>query len=1506
MATANDAANQPGDVSASFHRHLYNLFFTTTDWTVTPDTTISADQSIHSTTSNIRNIRDENNPLLSSVVEIEFSGNGPTVSKNTLVDVLSTMALVGYVNEIQTSLGMNTVTYGTLEEAIMVYSKSSRYAPKYFFAEHTKYSHRTDPYYEYSQSDDYPRLYYDHHHFCTNPYIITPLIYHIVQGNVPRVRYLLKCGANPSLPSNIGLTPLMYAVRMGEEQIVQTLVEHPHTDVNACITLPSGGSHYMETFEDFQAHIRDDSTDGSIHEQTFIPFVVNDLPYIYRYYLPSTGSPLLFAIMMGNEQIVETLLNHPDISFFCRGYPVLHAAIWINNYDICQRIITKAVQLRINLNTMDMFGLTPFHIAIARAYSSRSLRIIELLCKNGFDVNYRDYINETPIHTVFLHYGIQKDYDPLVRNNDIGLFGSEIIKLLLNYQANPNLLYERSDLDDLYHNEASMIIRRWRYRGPPDNNNALLPNGNFPNNNNNPGIARPLPGPRRHHNHPHQQRRRRRGGRFDGGTVLPDHAEGEGRLSSFSPLHMVATLDSSWEKAALYLLQAGADIQAMDSQGRTPIHLAILSAIAYKGPSSSSFYHAQPLQSSKEDTWGIGGSSASDEYDMCFVEFLQDNLTPFFFLADNENLTKLCGNNNSSTQAPPPPPPRTLIHNHTVLSRLLHPPSLGVPANQGKSSSSIIIPSIERVKFCLRQKDEKGYLPIHYLIDNDTLSEDDEPDELGEVGNISSYECLLKVLYLFGSPLDTKLPNGYNFLQYCLINKHRYGPTVIPLLLEWNSSLVKDRTPDGKTVLHLAMEQISYRYRSIGKLSLTRLVEKCLANGIDINSGDFYSYTPLHYLIRDICVGKRIYESDRMLQTRLNETFIVSLTLLLENGANVMATDRNGNTILHQLVRSRRMNYTRLRLVFLFMTNYGCSMFQRNSKNISPLKYFSNTHDKMFQVFLEACYNKDDIHQCSLYYQYLDDNPTDINNSDSYPQKGLLSAKQLYQELCSEPGIFPFFENFNRPENLEIDNDRIVDYLVYTNNKSRSELIWELWYRWDIPLSPFMIYNVLSTMNVPSCEIYDTKTMSNRYGIRTFCEFIAVSPLKSFRVCFPFVCVLLCLSSPLILSISYRVLSLAILLLFQYVSYLMVTTGSILWTILLGIGRIMWYCSIGLVWKSNPMIEPLSTVLPILNTTTDTISNGTTLSDDTVPSVPESSYLLSTMFMFMVGTVKYIGQSIFNSIVWIILSVYSIFLKSWGILSPDISNDYLVGPSLTSSFFRNQTWNYYYPAVTSNLMRAVRFSNHAEFYSMFINRTQDLRNDLYHALLPKTTAMNFTSSDPVDYNNNNGYRVHNYTVDDHTSMDILLNLMPISPLEPYANASPLRIYYALHYNDILLLTTIRWIVLLIVVILWYYSSKYVGTAIKDLFETSGKETVNNFRYQFYDELLPQSIQRPLQSFCFGIGILMYYLIIGCRLFGRIMKGILRNIVPFLGKCAQGIRYTVIEIRNRTRPKYKLH
>ena len=61
------------------------------------------------------------------------------------------------------------------------------------------------------------------------------------------------------------------------------------------------------------------------------------------------------------------------------------------------------------------------------------------------------------------------------------------------------------------------------------------------------------------------------------------------------------------------------------------------------------------------------------------------------------------------------------------------------------------------------------------------------------------------------------------------------------------------------------------------------IIQKLLDHGFDINKGDFKNRPP-------ICMASRVYKKD----TKMVE-------FLLDNGADALATDSNGNTALHRI-----------------------------------------------------------------------------------------------------------------------------------------------------------------------------------------------------------------------------------------------------------------------------------------------------------------------------------------------------------------------------------------------------------------------------------------------------------------------------------------------------------------------------------------------------------------------------------------------------------------------------
>ncbi|KAF8496233.1 ankyrin repeat protein [Russula emetica] len=132
----------------------------------------------------------------------------------------------------------------------------------------------------------------------------------------------------------------------------------------------------------------------------------------------------------------------------------------------------------------------------------------------------------------------------------------------------------------------------------------------------------------------------------------------------------------------------------------------------------------------------------------------------------------------------------------------------------------------------------------------------------------------------------------------------------------------------GQTALHLALRQ--------GRLGIVWLL---LENGANVDASDSDGSTPLHLAISAFKLN---------LLSQLGGLDIVRL--LLENGANVDAPDSDGSTPLHQAISEAPGTFETyedlkafidsksLREVIELLLEYGASGYRKNNRDVTPFQ----------------------------------------------------------------------------------------------------------------------------------------------------------------------------------------------------------------------------------------------------------------------------------------------------------------------------------------------------------------------------------------------------------------------------------------------------------------------------------------------------------------------------------------------------------------------------------------
>lgn len=245
----------------------------------------------------------------------------------------------------------------------------------------------------------------------------TPLHCAVNLGDEELVKLLIKCHGNVSISDKTGVSPLMTALSLGYDNIVDILINEGKADVNS-VTI-SG-----DPLIKFSIVSPDNS---SVEDLQIKHFEGNDIPSI-----------------TGNSRMVLTLLKagaDPNVADSDGLFP-LHMLIkgvtlntrlkWISDGIINTEgkesnnpptILTDTVKELIDcgakINKVDKFGCTPLHYALSLGH----VPVIRLLLEYGADVNIQDIDHYLPIHCACFGRIVGKTGD----ENDI----VDIVKLLI-------------------------------------------------------------------------------------------------------------------------------------------------------------------------------------------------------------------------------------------------------------------------------------------------------------------------------------------------------------------------------------------------------------------------------------------------------------------------------------------------------------------------------------------------------------------------------------------------------------------------------------------------------------------------------------------------------------------------------------------------------------------------------------------------------------------------------------------------------------------------------------------------------------------------------------------------------------------------------------------------------------------------------------------------------------------------------------------------------------------
>jgi ankyrin repeat protein len=254
-------------------------------------------------------------------------------------------------------------------------------------------------------------------------------------GHPGIVRFLIEKGADVNIKDWKGNTPLHYAAKIGDTIIAKLLLEKG-ADINAKDNRNCTPLHYVANVEvarlliekgaDINAKSEWYDGTGSLHEIHELIIDEEGHAFLGEWsnedycgaYLPLT--PLHFAIIKGDVATVKLLIEKgSDVnSKTSGGITPLHLAAVSGNADVARLLLERGA----DVNARDNVGRIPLH------YASNA-SVAKMLIEAGADINARDKEGVTP-----LHYAAHKcARAPRVREPLL-----DVVKTLLEYGADVN------------------------------------------------------------------------------------------------------------------------------------------------------------------------------------------------------------------------------------------------------------------------------------------------------------------------------------------------------------------------------------------------------------------------------------------------------------------------------------------------------------------------------------------------------------------------------------------------------------------------------------------------------------------------------------------------------------------------------------------------------------------------------------------------------------------------------------------------------------------------------------------------------------------------------------------------------------------------------------------------------------------------------------------------------------------------------------------------------------